>query len=69
MFWHMEIPERYKVMDIAALAEYLGYKPSTVRTYITRKRWKRIPQPRVQLTVGPVWYVGDVEEWRKSHNE
>jgi hypothetical protein len=50
-------------MDIAALAEYLGYTPSTVRTYLARKRWERVPEPSVHLTVSPIWYVGDVEEW------
>ena len=60
----MEIPERYKVMDIAALAKYLGYTPSTVRTYLARKRWERVPEPSVKLTVSPIWYLGDVEEWK-----
>jgi hypothetical protein len=62
----MRIPKQYQVMDIAALAQYLGYTPSTVRTYIARKRWQRIPKPSAQLNVGPVWYAGDVEEWRKG---
>ena len=53
-------------MDIAALAEYLGYKPSTVRSCIARKRWDRVPEPSVNLTVYPVWYLGDVREWQKK---
>ena len=53
-------------MDIAALAEYLGYTPSTVRTYTARKRWERVPKPSVQLTVSPVWYLGDVEGWQQE---
>ena len=53
-------------MDIAALAEYLGYKPSTVRTYMARGQWERVPKPSVYLTVSPIWYVGDVEEWREE---
>jgi uncharacterized protein YjcR len=69
MFWHMEIPERYKVMDIAALAENLGYKPSTVRTYMARGQWERVPKPSVHLAVSPIWYVGDVEEWRRKGGE
>jgi hypothetical protein len=60
----MRIPKQYKVMDIAALAEHLGYTPNTVRTYIARKRWTSIPPPSVQLTVGPIWYTGHIEEWR-----
>ena len=53
-------------MDIAALAEYLGFTPSTVRTYLARKRWERVPKPSVHLTVSPIWYLGDVEEWQQE---
>jgi predicted DNA-binding transcriptional regulator AlpA len=62
----MKVPKQYQVMDIAALAEYLGFTPSTVRTYIARKRWERVPKPSVHLTVSPIWYRGDVEEWEKK---
>jgi hypothetical protein len=62
----MDIPMQYQVMDTTALAKYLGYTPNTVRTYVARKRWSSIPQPSVQLTVGPIWYTGHVEEWRET---
>jgi hypothetical protein len=65
----MRIPKQYKVMDIAALGEYLGYTPNTIRTYVARKRWTSIPKPSAQLTTGPIWYVGDVDEWREKQTK
>jgi hypothetical protein len=62
----MEIPEQYEVMDIAALARHLGYTASTIRTHLSRERWDKIPPPSRRLTMGPIWYLGDVEEWRSK---
>jgi predicted DNA-binding transcriptional regulator AlpA len=64
IFGDMEIPERYKVLDPVALAEYLGYTRSTVWTHLSRERWDKIPPPSRRFDMGPIWYVGDVEEWR-----
>jgi predicted DNA-binding transcriptional regulator AlpA len=60
----MKIPERYEVLDIAELARRLGYTNSTIRTHLARHRFDKIPEPSRRLAMGPVWYLGDVEEWR-----
>ena len=64
----MEIPERYEVLGPDELIKLLGYTRSTVYTYISRERWDRIPPPSRRLAMGPVWYLGDVEEWREGRN-
>ena len=56
-------------MDIAALARHLGYTTSTIRTYMVRQRWHKVPPPSRRLTVGPIWYLGDVEEWQRAKGE
>ena len=63
----MEIPDRYRVLGPDELARELDYKPATVHTYLSRKNWRKVPQPSVRLATGPIWYVGDVEEWRTIH--
>jgi len=65
--WFMKVPERYRVMSVQELGVYLGYTTSTVYTHVSRERWDKIPQPSLRLGCGPVWYVGDVEEWRKKN--
>lgn len=60
----MEIPERYKVLDPVALANHLGYTRSTVWTHLSRERWDKIPPPSRRFDMGPIWYLGDVEDWR-----
>lgn len=60
----MKIPERYEVLDPDALAQRLGYTRSTVYTHLSRERWDKIPPPSRRLAMGPIWYLGDVEEWR-----
>ena len=60
----MEIPERYRVLSIKELGEYVGYTHSTVYTHLSRHRWDKIPPPSIRLGSGPVWYLGDVEEWK-----
>jgi hypothetical protein len=60
----MEIPDRYRVLGPDELARELGYRPATVHTHLSRQRWDKIPQPSVRLATGPVWYLGDVEDWR-----
>jgi predicted DNA-binding transcriptional regulator AlpA len=60
----MEIPEQYEVLGPDELARQLGYTPSTVYTHLSRNRFDKIPAPSRRLAMGPVWYVGDVEEWR-----
>ena len=62
----MDIPEQYEVLDADALARRLGYTRTTVWTHLSRERWDKIPPPSRRLAMGPVWYVGDVEEWRKE---
>jgi predicted DNA-binding transcriptional regulator AlpA len=63
-FWAMEIPEQYEVLDPEALADTLGYTRSTVLTHLSRQRWDKIPPPSRRLAMGPVWYLGDVDEWK-----
>lgn len=62
----MEIPEQYEVLDPEALGKRLGYTRSTVLTHLSRKRWDKIPEPSRKLTMGPVWYLGNVEEWENE---
>ena len=61
----VEIPKQYEVLDPVALARYLGYTRSTIWTHVSRERWDKIPPPSRRLAMGPVWYVGDVEEWKQ----
>ena len=65
----MEIPKQYEVMDIAGLAKHLGYAQVTIRTYLSRSRWDKIPPPSRRFHMGPIWYLGDVEEWRQTRTE
>ena len=58
----MEIPEKYQVLDATALGKRLGIKRDTVLSYLSRRR-KGAPEPSVRLAVGPIWYLGDVQEW------
>ena len=62
----MEIPEQYRVLSIKELGEHLGFTTPTVYTYLSRERWYRIPPPSRRLGSGPVWYVGDVQEWQEK---
>ncbi len=61
----MKIPEQYEVMDAVALGGLLGFSRSTVYTHLSRERFDKIPPPSRRLSMGPVWYLGDVEEWRE----
>jgi predicted DNA-binding transcriptional regulator AlpA len=58
------IPDEYKVLGIQELADELGYKRTTVYAHLTRELWHKIPQPSLRISCGPVWYQGDVDEWR-----
>jgi predicted DNA-binding transcriptional regulator AlpA len=62
----MEIAEQYRVLSIKELGEHLGFTAPTVYTYLSRERWNRIPPPSIRLGSGPVWYVGDVQEWQEK---
>ncbi len=53
-------------MSATELGEYLDYSTSTVYTHVSRERWDKIPAPSLRLASGPVWYVGDVEEWKRK---
>ncbi len=64
-FWTMEIPDQYRVLGTEELAEHLGYKRSTLYSHLTRELWTKIPPPSVRLATGPIWYLGDVDEWRE----
>lgn len=66
---NMKIPETFEVMDPEALSERLGYTRSTVLTHLSRERWDKIPPPSRRLSMGPIWYLGDVEEWRNIHRK
>ncbi len=63
-FWTMEIPEKFKVLDPEALGATLGYTRSTVLTHLSRGRFDKIPRPSRRLAMGPIWYQGDIDEWR-----
>lgn len=60
----MEIPERFEVLDPVSLGRLLGYSRATVYTHLSRERFDKIPPPSRRLAMGPVWYLGDVVEWR-----
>jgi predicted DNA-binding transcriptional regulator AlpA len=61
-----DIPQEYKVLGIQELADELGYKRSTVYAHLTRQLWHKIPEPSARISCGPIWYLGDVEEWREK---
>lgn len=61
----MEIPDQYRVLDATALGKRLGLKRDSVLSYLSRGR-KGVPEPSVRLAIGPLWYVGDVEEWERG---
>ncbi len=63
----MEIPERFEVLDPEALAQRLGYTRATVYTHLSRERFDKIPPPSRRLAMGPIWYLGDVEEFLQSN--
>jgi hypothetical protein len=63
---NMKIPERYEVLDAEALAQLLGFTRSTVLTHLSRQRWDKIPPPSRRLAMGPIWYVGGVQEWQRK---
>ena len=65
----VDVPERFEVLDSEALGARLGYTRSTVLTHLSRGRWDKIPSPSRRLAMGPIWYVGDVEEWRTIRGE
>lgn len=62
----MKIPDRYEVLDAAALGERLGYTRATVVTHLSRGRFDKIPRPSRRLAMGPIWYQGDVDEWKEN---
>ena len=53
------------MLDATALGKRLGIKRATVLSYLSRRR-KGVPEPSVRLAVGPIWYLGDVQEWEKK---
>ena len=53
------------MLDATALGKRLGIKRATVLSYLSRRR-KGVPEPSVRLAVGPIWYLGDVQEWEKG---
>ena len=65
----MKIPERFEVLDAEALGGRLGYTRSSVLTHLSRERFDKIPPPSRRLATGPIWYVGDVEEWRNIRGD
>jgi predicted DNA-binding transcriptional regulator AlpA len=62
----MKIPARYQVLDADALAKLLGYTRSTIYTHVSRERYDKIPPPSIRLVCWPLWYRGDVEDWREK---
>ena len=65
----MEIPERFQVFGPDELARHLGYTRSTVYTHLSRERWDKVPPPSRRLAMGPIWYQGDVENWREERRD
>jgi hypothetical protein len=65
---HYQVPEHCEVLDPDALASYLNYKRGTVLTHLSRERWDKIPPPSRRLAMGPIWYLGAVDQWRKDNN-
>lgn len=63
---HIEIPEKYEVLDAEALAKRLGLKRETVLSYLARRNYRAIPKPDRRLVMGPVWYEGSVRKWESQ---
>lgn len=58
----MSTIEPADLMGAAEVAAYLGWKPSRVADYWS-KRAAGIPDPIIRLKCGPIWRRSDIEEW------
>lgn len=65
-------PEPPQYLDMAGIAERLGVKPASVRTYNTRAAINRragtenawdMPEPSARFAGRPVWLESTIEEW------
>lgn len=63
---HIEIPEEYEVLDTGALAKRLGFQRQTVSAYLVRGLYRKVPKPNRMLDVGPIWYLGAVQQWERG---
>ena len=60
---YIEVPEDYEVLDATTWGRRLGFKRDTVLAYLSRRNFRRIPRPKRQLAMGPIWYEKTVKEW------
>jgi predicted DNA-binding transcriptional regulator AlpA len=54
-------PDGSALLGVTEIAARLGVKPNTVS--IWRYRHPTFPQPLTNLSMGPVWWTGDVDKW------
>jgi hypothetical protein len=47
----VNVPEDYEVLDATALGRRLGFKRDTVLAYLSRRNFRRIPRPNLQLAM------------------
>jgi hypothetical protein len=52
-----------EIVDITEIATRLGVPKNTVNVWRTRGV---LPDPDLDLTVGPVWYWSTIEKWAKA---
>ena len=52
-----------ELWDVAAVAEYLGVTPSTVRSYLSRRQ---MPPADYTLSGAPVWRATTIRSWHKE---
>jgi hypothetical protein len=65
----IEVPDDYEVLDATALGRRLGFKRDTVLAYLSRRNFRRIPRPNLQLAMGPIWYEKSVREWEAKEED
>jgi hypothetical protein len=52
----IEVHEDYEVVDATALGRRLGFKRGTELAYLSRRNFRRLPQPNRLLAMGPIWF-------------
>jgi hypothetical protein len=52
-----------ELWDVAAVADYLGVKPSTVTAYLARRQ---MPEPDYRLGGAPVWLAETIVKWHRN---
>lgn len=55
-------PDPTSLLGVSEIAHRLGVKANTVSQW--RLRNIGFPDPLVTLSMGPVWYAEDIDEWQ-----